>query len=146
MPTKRCKYCGRPLTVADRLFGSGACVKCYEKYPKGRHQPKDGEASAEPTKGDSAQNPAFQHNEREYQIEPVQFPPDVLDALETLCLSKSASREEVMKRYKILVAQHQPDKVSNLGPEMIDIAKKKALQLSRAYELVVGFFDTASNR
>ncbi len=141
MATKRCKYCNRPLTVADRLFGSGACVKCYEKHPKGSPQSTDKEACPTAPERDCADNAAPQPDAQENQTESVRFTPDVLDALETLHLTKSASREDVMKRYKMLVQQYLPDKVSSLGPEMSEIAQKKTLQLHAAYEVVMGFFD-----
>ena len=122
-------------------------MKCYEKHPKGSRQSTDGEASHLPAERDCADNAPLQHNAQEPQIESVRFPPDVLDALETLYLTNSASREDVIKRHKILVQQYYPDKVSNLGLEMSEIAKKKTLQFDAAYEIVMGFFDRrASNR
>jgi DnaJ-domain-containing protein 1 len=78
---------------------------------------------------------------RSSKTEPSQFPANVLEALETLSLTTSATYEDVKKQYRTLMQQYHPDKVSHLGPEIIDVAKRKSLQINLAYDTVSGYFE-----
>lgn len=60
------------------------------------------------------------------------------DAYEILGVSKDASDDEVKKAYRRLMSQHHPDKLVSKGlpDEMIEMAKSKSQDISRAYERV----------
>ena len=60
------------------------------------------------------------------------------DAYEILGVSKDASDDEVKKAYRRLMSQHHPDKLASKGlpDEMIEMAKSKSQDISRAYERI----------
>lgn len=51
-----------------------------------------------------------------------------------LGLDKSASIEEIKRRYLELSAKYHPDKVSHLGKELVNLAHRKFVEISNAYE------------
>ena len=63
---------------------------------------------------------------------------ELKDAYEILGLTENASLLEVKKNYRKLMNQHHPDKLvaKGLPPEMMDLAKSKAQDIQRAYELI----------
>lgn len=56
------------------------------------------------------------------------------DPYTVLGLDRSATNEEVRKRYLALSAKYHPDKVSHLGKELKDLAHRKFVEISKAYE------------
>lgn len=56
------------------------------------------------------------------------------DPYTVLGLDRSASNEEVRKRYLRLSAKYHPDKVAHLGAELRELAHRKFVEISRAYE------------
>lgn len=60
------------------------------------------------------------------------------DAYAILGVSKSADDAEVKKAYRKLMSQHHPDKLVSRGlpDEMIQVAKEKSQDISRAYERI----------
>lgn len=60
------------------------------------------------------------------------------DAYSILGVERNASRDEVKKAYRRLMSQHHPDKLVSRGlpDEMIEKAKEKSQQISRAYEVI----------
>jgi hypothetical protein len=50
-----------------------------------------------------------------------------------LGLSKGATIDNIKKAYKTLISQYHPDKVSNLGVELQNLAKKKTQEINEAY-------------
>lgn len=59
------------------------------------------------------------------------------DPYRVLGLDRSATIEEVKRRYLELSAKYHPDKVSHLGKELIDLAHRKFVEVSKAYEEVL---------
>jgi DnaJ like chaperone protein len=55
------------------------------------------------------------------------------DHLATLGMNPSASNEEIKKAYRQLASQYHPDKVSHLGPELIQFSEKKFKEINEAY-------------
>lgn len=51
-------------------------------------------------------------------------------------LNSSASVDEIKKAYKQLASQYHPDKVSHLGPELIDFANRKFNEINQAYNTI----------
>ncbi len=51
-----------------------------------------------------------------------------------LGLERSALKEEVKRRYLELSVKYHPDKVSHMGKELIDVAHRKFIEISEAYE------------
>jgi DnaJ like chaperone protein len=60
------------------------------------------------------------------------------DAYEVLGVSKDASDDEVKKAYRRLMSQNHPDKLVSKGlpEEMVEMAKTKSQDISRAYERI----------
>ncbi|MDZ7786616.1 MAG: co-chaperone DjlA [Halofilum sp. (in: g-proteobacteria)] len=60
------------------------------------------------------------------------------DAYAILGVSRDASNDEVKKAYRRLMSQHHPDKLVSKGlpDEMIQMAKTKSQDISRAYEAI----------
>ena len=55
-----------------------------------------------------------------------------------LGLSKDASQDEIKRAYRKLMSEHHPDKLvaKGLPPEMMEMAKQKAQEIQKAYELI----------
>jgi hypothetical protein len=51
-----------------------------------------------------------------------------------LGLPKGAGVEDIKKAYKTLISQYHPDKVSTLGIDLQNLAKKKAQEINEAYQ------------
>ena len=49
-------------------------------------------------------------------------------------LHGQASRSEIKRSYRKLIAQYHPDKVEHLGPELQELANKKTKEIVLAYE------------
>jgi len=58
------------------------------------------------------------------------------DPYEVLKLKPGASRQEIDKQYRSMVAKYHPDKVTHLGDEFQQLAHEKMLVIQRAYELL----------
>ncbi len=61
---------------------------------------------------------------------------DVDDARNILGVDRDASNDEIKKKYRRLMSQHHPDKLVSQGlpDEMMQKAKEKSQEISRAYE------------
>ncbi len=57
-------------------------------------------------------------------------------AYQVLGASQSDSMDEIKKKYRTLVKQYHPDKVSHLGIEFKELAKQKFVQIQQAYESI----------
>lgn len=56
------------------------------------------------------------------------------DPYEILEVSKGATKEEIERRYKKLIAKYHPDKVNHLGEELQKVAHEKSIELQKAFE------------
>lgn len=52
---------------------------------------------------------------------------------EVLGVSPSADTDDIRKAYKTLMSQYHPDRVANLGNELIALAETKSRQITAAY-------------
>jgi DnaJ-domain-containing protein 1 len=59
-----------------------------------------------------------------------------LDPYAVLGLKANATKEEIRAAYRDLMTKYHPDKVAHLGVEFQEIAKTKALELNRAYQML----------
>ena len=57
---------------------------------------------------------------------------------EVLGVSPNASMKEIHSAYRKLVQQYHPDKVSHLGEEIQETARRKFLEIQSAYEALSG--------
>ncbi|RKY03146.1 MAG: hypothetical protein DRP54_00280 [Spirochaetes bacterium] len=60
----------------------------------------------------------------------------ISDPYAVLGISPSSSNEEVKKAYRELANKYHPDKVSHLGNEFIELAKKKFIEIQEAYQRI----------
>ncbi|MBW2038068.1 MAG: DnaJ domain-containing protein [Deltaproteobacteria bacterium] len=60
------------------------------------------------------------------------------DPYEILGVAPGASREEIRSAYRRAAQAYHPDKVSHLGPELQQLAKKKFIEIQEAYEKLMG--------
>jgi DnaJ like chaperone protein len=64
------------------------------------------------------------------------FVREELAAFEVLGVAPNASIDEIKKAYRKLVVENHPDRVANLGPELVKLAEEKFKAVQRAYEEV----------
>ncbi|MCF8110977.1 MAG: J domain-containing protein [Desulfobacteraceae bacterium] len=60
------------------------------------------------------------------------------DPYEVLGISPGASSREKHEAYRRLAHQYHPDKVSHLGEEFQELARKKFIEIQQAYETLTG--------
>lgn len=60
----------------------------------------------------------------------------IFDPYAVFDLPRSASKEEIDTRYKVLLTQYHPDKVHHLGAELQKLAHEKMLEIQSAYKLI----------
>jgi DnaJ like chaperone protein len=53
---------------------------------------------------------------------------------EVLCVSRTASMDEIQASYKSLIRQYHPDKVATLGEELRNLAEQKSKEINVAYK------------
>jgi hypothetical protein len=66
----------------------------------------------------------------------VQTDVAVEDPYEVLGVSATDAPDEIKSKYKQLIMQYHPDRVSHLGPELIEFALRKTKEINEAYALV----------
>ncbi len=64
------------------------------------------------------------------------FQRNAQDPYETLGLKPDASSEDIRAAYRQAVQFYHPDKVAHLGPELQALAKKKFVEIQKAYERI----------
>src|SRR6056297_3858254 len=60
------------------------------------------------------------------------------DPYAVLGVRRGASRKEIQAAYREAVQRYHPDKVSHLGEEFQDLAKKKFVEIQQAYDQLMG--------
>jgi hypothetical protein len=65
-----------------------------------------------------------------------QTDPAIQDPYEVLGVSATDAPDEIKTKYKQLIMQYHPDRVSHLGPELIEFAVRKTKEINAAYALV----------
>jgi restriction system protein len=58
------------------------------------------------------------------------------DPYAVLGVSTTATKEDIRSAYRTGMSQYHPDKVAHLGIELQELARRKALELNRAYEML----------
>lgn len=53
-----------------------------------------------------------------------------------LGLERTATKEEIKRRYIELSTKYHPDKVSHLGKELVDLAHRRFIEIGAAYEKI----------
>ena len=54
-------------------------------------------------------------------------------------VSEDANKDEIISAYKKRILKYHPDKVSNMGPEIREIAEQKSKQINLAYNYALKF-------
>jgi len=63
---------------------------------------------------------------------PAKSPAEILE------VSPDATREEIETRYRELMKQYHPDRVTHLGKEFQELAHEKAVEIQGAYQALIG--------
>ncbi|MDO6707636.1 co-chaperone DjlA [Photobacterium sp. 1_MG-2023] len=86
------------------------------------------------------QGGGFYRQQSQQQGGPRQAPrrDQLADAYELLGVAQDASAKDLKRSYRKLMNEHHPDKLAAKGlpPEMMELAKQKAQELTAAYELI----------
>ena len=53
---------------------------------------------------------------------------------EVLGVRRGASKDEIVSRYRELVRQYHPDKVTNMAPEFREVAERRMKEINAAYD------------
>lgn len=85
-------------------------------------------------KKESEQNSKYQ--QRENSTEETNFKMDLNKACEILEIPINADLETIKNSYRRLVKEYHPDKVSNMGKEIRQLAQKKTIEINQAYEYI----------
>jgi uncharacterized membrane protein YkvA (DUF1232 family) len=56
------------------------------------------------------------------------------DPYSVLGIARGASADEISRAYRVQMKLYHPDRVADLGPELQDVAHRKAIEIQRAYE------------
>ncbi len=78
-----------------------------------------------------------QHDDRQWQTGGA-YGGGKTNPYNVLGVSPGASRQEIHEAYRKLAQQYHPDKVSHLGPEIQETAKRKFIEIQQAYEQLKG--------
>jgi DnaJ like chaperone protein len=77
---------------------------------------------------------------------PPQNQPLTLDAaLAILGLTRQSTNEELKRSYRDRIRQYHPDRASHLGPELRELAERKAKEINAAYEYVSRAFQARTS-
>lgn len=68
--------------------------------------------------------------------DPPQSAPRQKSPREVLGVGPAASRNEIREAYQKLIRQYHPDLVSNLGPELRELAEKRTKEITQAYNVL----------
>ena len=110
--------------------------------------------TANPRPTFSFDEPTFEPPTQSYAPPPCHEPPPqppppnqplTLDAaLAILGLTRQSTAEELKRSYRDRIRQYHPDRVSHLGPELKELAERKAKEINAAYEYVSRAFQARS--
>jgi DnaJ like chaperone protein len=75
-----------------------------------------------------------QASEVKPQADPVE------EACRVLQLNRPFTAEQLRAAYRQRMSQYHPDKVSNLGPELRELAESKSKEINRAFDLLARFY------
>lgn len=70
--------------------------------------------------------------------DPLRVDP-VEEACRVLQLSRPFTMKELQAAYRQRMSQYHPDKVSNLGPELRELAESKSKEINQAFDLLARF-------
>lgn len=73
---------------------------------------------------------------KDYTSIRAMFGQDTNSAYQILEIEENASEEEIKKAYRKMAVKYHPDKVSTMGPEIQEAARKKFQKLQEAYETI----------
>jgi len=108
----------------------------YNKYYNEKNSQTNSQSySSYSSKSNENKNQNYQ--KRQSQEQRSSSNPNLKDEFyyyKVLGISKGATVADIKKAYKNLISQYHPDKVSNLGSDLQNLAKKKAQEINEAYQ------------
>lgn len=110
---------------ARTFFRSGPS---YSRYRENSHQ--NGSSSADPGKESNRQG----RQEEKSETRPK-------DPYQVLGVNRNATREEIQSAYREKVKQYHPDRVSQLGEELQEMANQKFVEIKEAYDKLMKRFE-----
>lgn len=114
-----CPNCGQRLSVPLGLKGNVTCPQCGIQF------------------GIGGQRSDYEDNRSGYQDEYEKTPSapqsDILHYFKVLGIDNEVLSVEIKKAYKKRMSEYHPDKVTNLGDEIRQVAERKSKELNEAY-------------
>ncbi|MDR6472215.1 DnaJ like chaperone protein [Paraburkholderia graminis] len=101
----------------------GAILERFQKKPT--ETPSSSRPDAGPGQASGFEMP---------QVDPFE------EACRVLQLNRPFTTEQLRAAYRQRMSQYHPDKVSNLGPELRELAESKSKEINRAFDLLARFY------
>lgn len=99
--------------------------------------------------------PVFEPQSQSYAPPPRNEPPPkppqrnqpmtIENALSVLGLTRQSTIAELKRAYRDLIRQYHPDRVSDLGPELKELAESKAKEINAAHDFVLRVFQARAD-
>ena len=137
----RCETCGTPISRAVTHCPTCAAAvqeearRASAQWHAEQRQPTDEQRrQKEQAEEEARRTYASREESRQQRREPAHDGHDGFDPYAVLGVARDATKEDIRAAFLREMASYHPDKVSHLGVELQELAKRKAQAINRAYE------------